>query len=198
MSKLTFFYGTMGSSKTADALMLRYQFIEKGYKVLLLKPAIDNRDDEQLADGRVQTCIKSRIGLKADAIAIGPSIYLRDLQERYAADILIVDEAQFLTSSQVSQLRIIADSGIPVYCYGLRTDFSTRLFEGAQRLFEIADDIVELHATICDCGKKSIVNARIDAKGNIVNSGDIVDIGADDKYKPMCYNCYRKKLVGEK
>lgn len=110
-------------------------------------------------------------------------------------DWFLIDEAQFLTEAQVDQLsRVVDDFGSNVICYGLRTDFQTRLFEGSRRLFEIADTIDEIKST-CNCGRKTIVNARIDSRGEIITEGDQVEIGGNDRYISVCRNCWRNKKV---
>ena len=152
MAKLYFKYGAMGSSKTATALITKYNYEERGMRVWLIKPAADRRDGE--------FTLRSRIGLTAQCEAIGPEC---DLRERYAAhgkaDVIIVDECQFLTGEQIDQLRELVDrENLPVLCFGLRTDFQTKLFPGSRRLFELADSITEIK-TICDCGRKATTNA---------------------------------------
>ena len=154
MAKLYFKYGAMGSSKTATALITKYNYEERGMKVWLIKPSADERDG--------QFILKSRIGLTSECEAIPPATDIRAL---YAArpdvDVIIVDECQFLTGEQIDQLRELVDrENLPVLCFGLRTDFRTRLFPGSLRLFELADSITEIK-TICDCGRKATVNARI-------------------------------------
>ena len=110
-------------------------------------------------------------------------------------DWILIDEAQFLTTAQVDQLaRVVDDYGSNVICYGLRTDFQTHLFEGSKRLFEIADSIDEIKST-CSCGRKTIVNARIDKDGNILTDGDQVEIGGNDKYVALCRNCWRNRRI---
>ena len=110
-------------------------------------------------------------------------------------DWILIDEAQFLCEEQVDQLaRIVDDFGTNVICYGLRTDFQSRLFEGSRRLFEIADSIDEIKST-CNCGRKTIVNARIDAKGDFVVEGAQVEIGGDDRYIAVCRKCWRNKRI---
>ena len=181
MMRLYFRYGTMGSSKTANALMTRFNYLEKGHNVLLLKPSMDNRD----------TKVKSRIGLEADCITFTPTENLLNLACRIMPDCVIVDECQFATIEQIEQLKNITESiEIPVFCYGLRTDYMSNLFEASKRLFEIADSISEIKS-ICHCGKKAIINARyIDNK--IIYSGNQIDIGGNDKYVGLCYKCWKK------
>ena len=184
MGKLYFYFGAMGSSKTAIALMQRFNFIEQGISVLLLKPSIDTRDGENI--------LASRIGLSAPVIMVKPMESIKTIFQKVSFSIIIVDEAHFLSSEQIEELRKLVDTqGISVYCYGLRTDFTTKMFEGSKRLFEIADRIEEIK-TVCKCGRPTIVNARF-ANGKIINQGDQICIGGNDLYKPMCFNCWKKK-----
>ena len=158
MAKLYFKYGAMGSSKTANALITKFNYEERGMRVWLIKPAIDTRDGAGV--------IRSRIGLEAEAQIIGADtdIYA-EFALRKECHVIIADECQFFTEEQIDQLRRIVDElDIPVLCFGLRTDFMTRQFSGSRRLFEVADSITEIK-TICTCGKKAIVNARIDGAG---------------------------------
>ncbi len=188
MAKLYFKFGAMNSSKTANALMTKFNYEEKGKKVWLIKPAIDNRDGVQI--------IKSRIGLNAecDALKTTDSILALCPDD---IDVIICDECQFLTEEQVDDLRIIAtDKDIPVLCFGLRADFLTHLFPGSRRLFELADSIAEIKS-ICKCGSKAIVNARFDDKGEIQIEGAQVFIGGNESYEGLCWRCYHR-LVEEK
>ena len=185
MAKLYFKYGAMGSSKTAQALITKYNYEENDLNVWLIKPGTDTRDGAKI--------LRSRIGLEspADVIAPGTDIYLlfQDTQEG-KCDVIIVDECQFLTESQIDQLRsLVNDYNIPVMCFGLRTDFQTRLFPGSRRLMEVADTIQEIK-TICDCGAKATVNARIDGDGHIITQGAQVVLGGNDSYIAMCHKCY--------
>ena len=185
MAKLYFKYGAMGSSKTAQALITKYNYEENGLNVWLIKPSADTRDGEQI--------LRSRIGLEAAVEVIPPEtdIYARYLGVRELnCDVIIVDECQFLTEAQIDQLRAIVDEhNIPVMCFGLRTDFQTRLFPGSRRLMEVADTIQEIK-TICDCGAKATVNARIDGSGHIITQGAQVVLGGNDSYIAMCHKCY--------
>ena len=185
MAKLYFKYGAMGSSKTAQALITKYNYEENDLKVWLIKPSADTRDGEQI--------LRSRIGLEAAVEVIPPEtdIYARYLGIRELnCDVIIVDECQFLTEAQIDQLRAIVDEhNIPVMCFGLRTDFQTRLFPGSRRLMEVADTIQEIK-TICDCGAKATVNARIDGSGHIITQGAQVVLGGNDSYIAMCHKCY--------
>lgn len=183
MAKLYFKYGAMGSSKTANALITKFNYEERGMKVWLIKPSIDVRDGADV--------VRSRIGLSASAEIVTPD---KDIFEEYKkhadCDVIIADECQFFTAAQIDQLRKIVDSlDVPVLCYGLRTDFLTHLFEGSRRLFEAADSITEIK-TICSCGKKAIVNARIDGEGKIVTEGGQILLGGNDSYVAMCHSCW--------
>ena len=185
MAKLYFKYGAMGSSKTAQALITKYNYEENDLNVWLIKPSADTRD------GR--TILRSRIGLEAEVEVITPGMdVLRRFQETQAdtCNVIIVDECQFLSEEQINQLRtIVNDYDIPVMCFGLRTDFQTRLFPGSRRLMEVADTIQEIK-TICDCGAKATVNARIDGTGHIITEGAQVELGGNDRYIAMCHRCY--------
>ena len=185
MAKLYFKYGAMGSSKTAQALITKYNYEENELRVWLIKPAADTRDGVQV--------LRSRIGLEAMVDVIPPDmdLYARFQEEkRTNCDVIIVDECQFLTPEQIDELRaIVNDFNIPVICFGLRTDFRTKLFPGSLRLMEVADTIQEIK-TICDCGAKATVNARIDPSGHIITQGAQVELGGNDRYIAMCHKCY--------
>ena len=187
MAKLYFKYGAMGSSKSAQALITKFNYEERGMKVWLLKPATDNRDGLQV--------IKSRIGLMEMATAVKEDDSILSMYRKgNPVDVIIVDECQFLTPDQVDDLRYIVDGyRIPVLCFGLRTDFQTKLFPGSLRLFEVADSISEIK-TICSCGSKAIVNARIDGDGYLTDVGDQVFIGGNESYIAMCHKCWKKAL----
>ena len=186
MAKLYFKYGAMGSSKTANALITRFNYQERDMKVWLIKPSIDDRDGANI--------IRSRIGLEAVADVITPDTDILSLFEKdhRDSDVIITDECQFFTPEQIDQLRKIVDIyDIPVMCFGLRTDFLTHLFPGSSRLFEVADSITEIK-TICSCGSKATVNARIDGDGNVVTTGSQILIGGNDSYIAMCHKCWKK------
>ena len=187
MAKLYFKYGAMGSSKTAQALITKFNYEERGMRVWLIKPALDNRDGANT--------IRSRIGLEAEAYAVSREADLyAQFREHQAYHVIIADECQFFSAEQVDQLRrIVDDFGIPVLCFGLRTDFLTHLFEGSRRLFEVADSISEIK-TICSCGKKAIVNARIDKDGCVVTEGGQVLLGGNDSYVAMCHACWKQAI----
>lgn len=184
--KMYFYYGVMGSSKTANALMKKFNFEERGRKVVLMKPSIDNRDGE--------TIVKSRIGLECEALMVGKEdsikYIVKDIKE---FDTLIVDEAQFLSSSQVDELREMTDDGIMVMCYGLKTDYMCNMFEGSKRLIEVSDTIREIPA-MCRCGRKAIINARYNGD-KIVYHGGQIDIGGNDKYTALCHQCWKKGKI---
>ena len=184
MAKLYFKYGAMGSSKTAQALITKYNYEENDMSVWLLKPSTDTRDGA--------ATVRSRIGLEANAQIATPDADVYALFRETRADrcnVIIVDECQFLTPKQIEGLRqIVDDFDIPVLCFGLRTDFLTRLFPGSQRLMELADCIEEIK-TMCDCGAKATVNARI-CDGLIVTEGAQVVLGGNDSYIAMCHRCY--------
>lgn len=178
---LTFYYGTMNSSKTANALMLKYSLEQKHINVLLLKPAIDTRSGENI--------VKSRIGLMSEAITFNKEDNLIEKLKYYEFDAIILDECQFATENQIEELKQIAiNKNINIYCYGLKTDFTSHLFSGSKRLLELADKLVELE-TYCDCGNLATINARF-VDGKIVKSGEQIVIGGEELYKPMCYSCW--------
>lgn len=191
--KLYFRYGTMGSAKTALLLTTAYNFEERKMRYVCLKPVVDTRENSNV--------IRSRIGIERECkwIYHDSDLYemARTLSEEAMAviDWFLVDEAQFLTSAQVDQLaRVVDDFGSNVICYGLRTDFQSHLFEGSRRLFEIADTIDEIKST-CTCGRKTIINARIDRDGNFVEEGEQVEIGGNDRYMAVCRKCWRNKRI---
>lgn len=183
----------MGSAKTAVLLTQAYNFEERHMDYLCMKPVVDTREQSNI--------IRSRIGIERECkwIFSNTNLYelARDLykKEGRIIDWYLIDEAQFLTVAQVDQLsRIVDDFGSNVICYGLRTDFKTNLFEGSRRLFEIADTIDEIKST-CNCGHKTIVNARIDSAGNIVEEGAQVEIGGNERYVAVCRKCWRNKRI---
>ncbi len=185
----------MGSAKTALLLTTAYNFEERGLRYLCMKPAVDTREGDSV--------IRSRIGIERACRWIYPDTDIYEFACDYfrqtgsVVEWFLVDEAQFLTEVQVDQLsRIVDDFGCNVVCYGLRTDFRTRLFEGSRRLFEIADTIDEIKST-CTCGHKTIVNARIDANGDILSEGEQVEIGGDGRYIAVCRKCWRDRRIAQ-
>lgn len=192
IGKLYFRYGTMGSAKTAMLLTTAYNFEERGMAYRCFKPVIDTRDKKNV--------IRSRIGIERACswIYAESNLYemIREmLVEGEGPQWVLVDEAQFLSAAQVDQLaQVVDDFGINVVCYGLRTDFRTKMFEGSKRLMEIADTIDEIKST-CTCGRKTIVNARVNSAGEIITEGEVVEIGGNDKYIAVCRNCWRNKRI---
>ena len=192
MAKLYFKYGAMGSSKTAQALITKFNYEERGMCVWLIKPALDTRDGAAV--------IRSRIGLEAVCEPIGRDT---DLLSRYKEDhadidVIIADECQFFTEAQVDGLRtIVNDYNIPVLCFGLRTDFLCHLFEGSRRLFEVADSVAEIK-TVCSCGSKATVNARLDESMRVVTEGDQVLLGGNDCYIAMCHKCWQDTIKAQR
>ena len=176
----------MGCSKTAQALITKSNSAERGMKVLLIKPAIDTRDGVDL--------VKSRIGLQSEAYAVDSQENLYDGYTKKHSDcnVVIVDECQFLTPEQVDQLGdIVIKLSVPVLCFGLATDFTTHLFPGSRRLFEIAESISEIKS-VCKCGAKATVNARFDDNGRVVDKGEQVVLGGNGRYTAMCHKCWLK------
>lgn len=191
MAKLYFKYGAMGSSKSAQALITKFNYEEQGMSVWLIKPSVDDRDGADI--------VKSRIGLSCRAQVIRPD---EDIAEAYhragICDVIIADEAQFLSPGQIDQLRMLVDTeDLPVLCFGLRTDFLTRFFPGSMRLMEIADSITEIK-TVCACGRKATVNARIDGAGHVVTEGTQIFIGGNDSYVAMCHKCWKTRIEFER
>ena len=187
MAKLYFRYGVMGSSKSANALMVRYNYEERGQQALMVKPAIDQREGESI--------VNSRIGLNYACV------WFEDLEKMSEPEIrdyqcVIVDEAQFLTHGQVDYLTtIVDDMNVPVICYGLRADFSGRLFPGSEALLACAD-IIEEVKTICWCGTKAICNARFDEHGLVLKEGEQVVLGANDCYIGLCRKHWKEGNLG--
>jgi thymidine kinase len=191
MAKLYFKYGAMGSSKTAQALITKFNYEERGMKVWLIKPSTDTRDGDSI--------IRSRIGLseECEPITSDSDILALYRLSHSEVDVIIADESQFFTAEQIDAFRTIVDTAaIPVICFGLRTDFLTHLFPGSLRLFEVADSVAEIK-TICDCGSKATVNARIGDDGRIVTSGEQVCLGGNDRYVAMCHKCWRERIDKE-
>ena len=189
MAKLYFYYGAMGASKTAQALMTRFNYREKGQRVLLAKADLDTRDD---CGNRPM--LRSRAGLESECVLLsevcgkvkaeGGEEYIRSF------DVIIVDEAQFATCEQIMELADIVDFyDIPVICFGLRSDFRGELFPGSERLLAVADKLIEIK-TMCWCGKKATMNARFDENG-IVKEGEQIVLGANSSYTALCRKHWR-------
>lgn len=186
MAKLYWRYGTMDSAKSLNLLAVAHNYRKQGKKVALLKPKLDDRFGSDT--------IASRSGLSAKADMLLERTTVLDFDQFKDLDCVLVDEAQFLSPSVVIQLRqLTRELDVPVICYGLRTDFATRLFEGSQRLFEVADRIEEVKVTCQHCNRKAIFNMRI-VGGEPTLTGEQVQLGADESYEPVCYPCYADRL----
>ena len=191
MSKLYFFYGAMGAAKTAQAIITAYNYEERGMNPLCLKPSTDTRTDAKLW---------SRLGISRDSLLIGCNedpyhIVAHLIKKGHHYDAVIVDEVQFFSPKQIEGLAMIADNlEIPVLCYGLRTDFRGHLFDGSARLMALADKISEVK-TMCHCGRKATMNARIQ-DGKMVREGEQILIGGNDEYIALCRSCYFQGKLG--
>lgn len=194
--KLRFISGVMGSSKSLRLLVTAHDFDEKHIPILVIKPSIDTRDGAEV--------VKSRVGLERECVSIDSTVniykavndmnHIRMAQMERPIEWILVDECQFLTEEQVDQLSDIVDYlGIDVICYGLRTDFRSRLFPATKRLFEVADSFEEIK-TLCDCGKRASINARISPGGPIITDGNQILVGGDDTYKAMCRKCWKDRI----
>jgi thymidine kinase len=191
MAKVYFYYAAMNAGKSTVLLQAGHNYRERGLRPLLLVPAIDDR----AGAGRIH----SRIGLAADARPIQPGddllAVIRAEHGQSAVACVLVDEAQFLSPAQVWQLTDVADHlGVPVLCYGLRTDFQGRLFPGSAALLGVADDLTELKA-ICHCGRKATMNLRVDPAGRAVREGAQVEIGGNDRYVALCRRHFKEALA---
>ncbi|RMG43223.1 MAG: thymidine kinase [Candidatus Dadabacteria bacterium] len=186
MAKLYFRYGAVNSAKTLNLLAVAHNYRKQGKRVLLIKPAMDIRFGERE--------IASRAGLTAKADLLVQANTRLEPQQFQGVHCVLVDEAQFLSEALIEQLRdITIDLDIPVICYGLRADFKTRLFEGSKRIMELADSIEEVKTTCAFCNRKGIMNLK-HINGLAVDDGPSIDLGADEKYFPACYSCYRREL----
>ena len=199
-SKLYFKFGCMNSAKSMLLLTTAHNLEENGLEIMVLKPSADTRDGEGI--------IRSRVGLERKCINVDSDVNLYKAIKEYRNFLssqlvelkwVLVDECQFLTEMQIDQLSDVVDFlNINVMCYGLRTDFQSRLFPASKRLFELADDLEEIKST-CSCGdNKTSINARFDADGNIITEGDQVVIGGNDMYKPLCRRCWKNKIRDKK
>ena len=186
MAKLYFRYGAMGSSKTANALMVEYNYRERGKRALLTKPAADTRDGEKI--------VSSRMGLKENCIWMEEVMEMPE-SEILKYDCMIVDEAQFCSKEQVEfMVHLVDDCNLPVICYGLRADFRNNLFPGSMWLLAWADQIEEIK-TVCWCGRAAKCNARFNQNG-IVRAGDQVVLGGNDSYVALCRKHWREGNLG--
>ncbi|MFN7399449.1 MAG: thymidine kinase [Sandaracinobacter sp.] len=178
MAQLYFYYGAMNAGKSTTLLQASFNYRERGMTTLLFTAAVDDR----AGIGR----IGSRIGLKAEARVFRSDMNMFEAVSAAPPDCVLVDEAQFLTTAQVDQLASVVDRlNVPVLAYGLRTDFVGQLFAGSERLLAIADKLVELKA-VCHCGRKAVMNLRVDASGAAVTSGAQTEIGGNDRYMALC------------
>lgn len=186
MAKLYFRFGTVGSAKTLNLLAVSHNYKQQGKKVVLIKPQLDTRFGA--------AAIKSRAGLEQTADILVTEDTMLSPHAFLGASCVLVDEAQFVSVKIVDQLRDIAHQmGVPVICYGLRTDFRGQLFAGARRLLELADSIEEVKTTCAFCNRKAILNLKhLDGRATL--AGPQVDLGAEEKYFPTCYSCYRSQL----
>ena len=186
MAKLYFRHGTVGSAKTLNLLAVAHNYRQQGKRILLMKPSFDVR----FGRGR----IKSRAGLEMEADVLLIDEMSFDGINYEGVSCILVDEAQFLGAKVIEKLRrLTLDHDIPVICYGLRTDFKSKLFEGSQRLMELADSIEEVKATCHYCNRKSIMNLK-HVDGVAVNEGPSVELGAEEKYFPACFKCYCREI----
>jgi thymidine kinase len=190
MAKLYFYYASMNAGKSTTLLQADFNYRERGMHTMLWTAALDDRFG--------QGYVTSRIGLKADAHKFDPETEIKaEIAAQHATRALacvLVDEAQFLSRAQVIQLADVADKmGIPVLCYGLRTDFQAELFPGSAALLGLADSLVELKA-VCECGRKSTMNLRVDAQGNAVKEGAQTEVGGNDRYVALCRKHFLEKV----
>lgn len=188
MAKLYFRYGTVGSAKTMNLLAVAHNYQQQKKRVVVLKPEMDIRFGA--------TEVKSRAGLTMPADhLITPDTVFRD-NEFTGTDCIVVDEAQFLPRQVIDQFRKIATKdNIPVICYGLRTDFRARIFEGSLRLLEVADSIEEIKTTCAYCNRKAIFNLKL-LNGQPTLEGPTIELGAEEKYLPACSKCYLTRVEG--
>jgi thymidine kinase len=187
MAKLYFYYSAMNAGKTTTLLQSAYNYSERGMNTLVLKPSIDDRHTAPV--------VRSRIGLESNAVCFKTEDDLLDLIEKRhnktPLSCVLLDEAQFLTKSQVFALGEVVDQlGIPVLAYGLRTDFKGELFEGSSHLLAWADELLEIK-TVCHCGKKANMVLRLDEYGATINSGQQIQIGGNDSYVSVCRNHFK-------
>lgn len=192
---LKYFWGAMGSAKTLRLLVTAHNLSTKNIQIMVLKPSIDTRDGDGI--------IKSRVGLERPCVMISPTVNLFNAIKAYKNVLsaqfeelkwVLIDECQFLTEKQVDELSDVVDFlDVGVMCFGLRTDFQSKLFPGSKRLFEIADDIEEIPST-CECGEnRASINARFNNDGHMITTGSQIAIGGDDKYRPLCRKCWKLK-----
>ena len=179
MAKLYFRYGAMGSSKTANALMVEYNYMERGKQALLVKPRLDTRDGDHT--------IRSRMGLEKSGVLLEELTAMTDDRIK-TYDCIIKAQVEFL-------VHIVDDLEVPVICYGLRTDFRREFFEGSLWLMAWADKIEEVK-TVCWCGRAATCNARISGDGTIIQSGEQIVMGGNDTYTALCRRHHREGNLG--
>jgi thymidine kinase len=185
VAKLYFRYGTVSSAKTLNLLAVAHNYRSQGKQVVLIKPALDDRFGAEV--------IRSRVGIEQTADIKVLADTQMDRKNFEGVSCILVDEAQFCSSSVIEQLREFSvDLNIPVICYGLRADFRIELFEGSRRLFELADSIEEIKTTCAFCNRKAITNLK-HVGGVATLAGPAVDLGAEEKYFPACYGCYKEQ-----
>ena len=183
MAKLYFRHGTMSSGKTLNLLAVAHNYEQKGERIVVIRPRLDERFGAET--------VASRVGIRREADLLVDDDTVLDRKALAGAACILVDEAQFLSAAVVDQLRDVTwDMDIPVIAYGLRTDFRTRAFPGSARLLEVADAIEEVKTVCHFCNRKAIFNLRISASGAVVD-GPQIELGADDRYRPVCGPCYR-------
>jgi thymidine kinase len=184
MAKLYFRYGTVGSAKTLNLLAVAHAYQQQDKRVFLIKPRIDTRFGAEV--------IRSRAGLTRDADLLVDENSQLELDRLRGYHCILVDEAQFLVPNVIEQLRQATRLlDVPVICYGLRTDFRTRLFPGAQRLMELADALEEIKTTCAFCNRKAVFNLKL-LDGRPTQAGPTVELGTEEKYLPTCCDCYFK------
>ena len=175
-------------------LATAYNFQERNIPFMVMKSSIDTRDNGVIHS----RCLGDRECLIVTPQEDITTVFEKNHDIKKLTQWILIDEAQFLTKEQVDQVATLVDYyNINVICYGLRTDFQTNLFEGSKRLFEIADSIEEIKST-CECGRKTIFNARVDSNGNVVTDGKQIEVGGNEKYVSMCRACYKKRIKGKK
>lgn len=196
-AKLKFIFGSMGSAKSLRLLTTAYNMEERGIQIMVLKPMADTRDGKDV--------IRSRVGLERECVSVDDDANLYELVEGYNSvlekmgtrlNCVMIDECQFLEEKQIDELSDVVDKlNITVMCYGLRTDFRSRLFPASKRLFELADDLEEIETT-CECGEnKTMINARFDENGQMLKDGEQIMVGGDEMYKPICRRCWKDSAV---
>ena len=192
MAKLYFHYSSMNAGKSTALLQANHNYLERGMKTMLFTAKLDNREG-----GGV---ISSRIGIQKEALAFGNEDNLFDMVREADSDsklnCILVDEAQFLSKEQVRQLiRLVDEEGIPVLTYGIRSDFKGEVFEGSKFLLAWSDEMKEIK-TICHCGKKATMNARVSTEGDMETAGAQIEIGGNERYISLCRSCFNRGETG--